>query len=205
MNSYTDIHESLEGSTAHELLSDSSSSNSTAAAEKTTVGNDSGSQAAQLPAAGQERWFTRLPPVLFLELSRWGQNVIKVQFLLNLTLITHHSAKVPLGLFMNPLFMILNLCSSGFITTLRRKWLKRFTVALTFLSPSTWTVTWGPTSQSPAPNGKKSGPSKNDRLSWKTSCRNLPTTLAAVNKPLTPSRQRVSCLFQRSYNWQWTL
>jgi len=77
VNSYTDIHESLEGSTAHELLSDSSSSNSTAAAEKTTVGNDSGSQAAQLPAAGQERWFTRLPPVLFLELSRFHYNTEK--------------------------------------------------------------------------------------------------------------------------------
>ena len=58
VNSYADIHESLEGSTAHELLGDSAQASSQT----------------QLPAAGQERWFTILPPVLFLELSRFHYN-----------------------------------------------------------------------------------------------------------------------------------
>ena len=52
VNSYSDIHESIEGSTAHELFD----------------GGDA------QPAAGQERWFTQLPPVLFFELSRFHYN-----------------------------------------------------------------------------------------------------------------------------------
>ena len=81
VNSYTDIHESLEGSTAHELLSDSpqASSSSSQPTQQQLDNSSSSSQPQQqlqqqLPAAGQERWFTQLPPVLFLELSRFHYN-----------------------------------------------------------------------------------------------------------------------------------
>lgn len=50
VNGYRDLHESLEASTAHENF-------------------DSGAGAEE--RGGQERWFTSLPPVLFLELSRF--------------------------------------------------------------------------------------------------------------------------------------
>jgi hypothetical protein len=50
VNSCTNIHDSLENSTAHESF-------------VSTHGGET-------EDSGQERWFTLLPPVLFLELSR---------------------------------------------------------------------------------------------------------------------------------------
>jgi hypothetical protein len=55
VNSFTHIHDSLENSTAHEYFNVSA-----------TGSEDSDS--------GQERWFDQLPPVLFLELSRFQYN-----------------------------------------------------------------------------------------------------------------------------------
>ena len=55
VNNFTNIHESLENSLAHESLD---------APNMTSVELPSGK-------SGQERWFLRLPPVLFLELSRF--------------------------------------------------------------------------------------------------------------------------------------
>lgn len=54
VNSFTHIHDSLENSTAHELF-------------VSTNGGDT-------EDSGQERWFVQLPPVLFLELSRFHYN-----------------------------------------------------------------------------------------------------------------------------------
>merc|ERR1719187_2113671 len=56
VNGYKDIHESLEASTAAENI-------------------DSGSG---VERGSQERWFTSLPPVLFLELSRFQFNTSRV-------------------------------------------------------------------------------------------------------------------------------
>lgn len=55
VNTFANIHESLENSLAHESL-------------------DPDLQEAQ-HKSGQERWFLRLPPVLFLELSRFHYNM----------------------------------------------------------------------------------------------------------------------------------
>jgi hypothetical protein len=60
VNTFTNIHESLENSTAHESL-DAPPLSSTDPQQ-------------QQPLSGQERWFLRLPPVLFLELSRFHYN-----------------------------------------------------------------------------------------------------------------------------------
>jgi len=64
VNSFSDIHESLEASTAHEFIDTCSQPDLQAA---TTVPRKS----------GQERWFTKLPPVLFFELSRFQFNQAK--------------------------------------------------------------------------------------------------------------------------------
>jgi len=58
VNNYSDIHDSLEASTAHEFIDTSSQSDLQGSVVK----------------SGQERWFTQLPPVLFLELSRFQYN-----------------------------------------------------------------------------------------------------------------------------------
>ena len=61
VNTFTNIHESLENSLAHEALDAP-----TAATCSSTV---------ETGKSGQERWFLRLPPVLFLELSRFHYNM----------------------------------------------------------------------------------------------------------------------------------
>ena len=55
VNNFSDIHESIENSTAHETI-------------------DAAAAAAPGDKATQERWFTDLPPVLFLSLSRFQFN-----------------------------------------------------------------------------------------------------------------------------------
>ena len=63
VNNFSDIHDSLEASTAHEYIDTPSTSDL------------QGASCSQLPRkSGQERWFTQLPPVLFLELSRFQFN-----------------------------------------------------------------------------------------------------------------------------------
>jgi len=75
VNTFKDIHESLENSTAHEYFDQSCTSAAAAAITSTSVSsiinspNDS-----SVPSSGQERWFTQLPPVLVLELSRFHYN-----------------------------------------------------------------------------------------------------------------------------------
>ena len=61
VNTFTHIHESLENSLAHESLDAPSPAIQQASLESTK--------------SGQERWFLRLPPVLFLELSRFHYNM----------------------------------------------------------------------------------------------------------------------------------
>ena len=61
VNTFTHIHESLENSLAHEALDAPSPAIQQASLESTK--------------SGQERWFLRLPPVLFLELSRFHYNM----------------------------------------------------------------------------------------------------------------------------------
>jgi len=67
VNGYSDIHDSLEASTAHEYFDTSC----------TDLGQLT-SEASQVTShprkSGQERWFIQLPPVLFFELSRFQFN-----------------------------------------------------------------------------------------------------------------------------------
>ena len=63
VNNFSHIHDSLEASTAHEFIDMPSTSD--------LQGNTSSQL---LRKSGQERWFTKLPPVLFLELSRFQFN-----------------------------------------------------------------------------------------------------------------------------------
>lgn len=65
VNNFSDIHESLNASTAHENIDTSSQSD---------LASASGSQPTSLRNSGQERWFTKLPPVLFFELCRFKFN-----------------------------------------------------------------------------------------------------------------------------------
>ena len=58
VNTFTNIHESLENSTAHESIENAPEPQ----------------QQQQQKMSGQERWFTRLPPVLFFDLSRYQYN-----------------------------------------------------------------------------------------------------------------------------------
>ena len=58
VNTCINLHESLEKSLAHQQFDEASSTNSAATLE-----------------SGQELWFTKLPPVLFLELSRFQYNM----------------------------------------------------------------------------------------------------------------------------------
>lgn len=62
VNTFCNIHESLENSLAHESL-DASNPACSSSTDPTQ------------PKSGQERWFLRLPPVLFLELSRFHYNM----------------------------------------------------------------------------------------------------------------------------------
>lgn len=63
VNLFSDIHDSLEASTAHEFIDTSSQSD---------LHGVSGLPPSR--KSWQERWFTTLPPVLFLELSRFQYN-----------------------------------------------------------------------------------------------------------------------------------
>ena len=77
VNTYKDIHETLENSTAHEYFDQAatSSPSGTAANQVSSILNSPTSVSAQvIPSSGQERWFTKLPPVLVLELSRFHFN-----------------------------------------------------------------------------------------------------------------------------------
>ena len=64
---FSDIHESLEASTAHEFIDTCSQTDLQVLSVPATGGRKS----------GQERWFTKLPPVLFFELSRFQFNQSK--------------------------------------------------------------------------------------------------------------------------------
>ena len=64
VNNFSDIHDSLEASTAHEYIDTSSQSDLSGLP----------AQHHSVRKSGQERWFTALPPVLFLELSRFQYN-----------------------------------------------------------------------------------------------------------------------------------
>ena len=64
VNTFTNIHESLENSLAHENLDPANTTCSSSVAGADAQGK-----------SGQERWFLRLPPVLFLELSRFQYNM----------------------------------------------------------------------------------------------------------------------------------
>jgi len=61
VNNFTNIHDSLEASTAHQYIDASSQS-------------DLQNVQLALKKSGQERWITQLPPVLFFELSRFQYN-----------------------------------------------------------------------------------------------------------------------------------
>lgn len=63
VNNFSDIHDSLEASTAHEFIDCSSQSDLPGLSGQLGVRK-----------SGQERWFTLLPPVLFFELSRFQYN-----------------------------------------------------------------------------------------------------------------------------------
>ena len=72
MNGYSDIHDSLEASTAHEYFDTSCTDlGHPGVCEQNQVSAGSG---AHMRKSGQERWFLQLPPVLFFELSRFQFN-----------------------------------------------------------------------------------------------------------------------------------
>jgi hypothetical protein len=66
VNNFTNIHDSLEASTAHEHIHACSQS------DLQTIQQ----QQLAVRKSGQERWFTKLPPVLFFELSRYSNTII---------------------------------------------------------------------------------------------------------------------------------
>ena len=77
VNTYKDIHETLENSTAHEYFDQAATSSQSGSASNPVSSLLSSSNAASVqdvPSSGQERWFTKLPPVLVLELSRFHFN-----------------------------------------------------------------------------------------------------------------------------------
>ncbi len=79
VNTFNDIHESLENSTAHESFDSVGGGNTSVAGPATPVldGNEPQPPTTPLqqqPLSGQERWFQELPPVLFFELSRFQYN-----------------------------------------------------------------------------------------------------------------------------------
>ncbi len=66
VNNFSDIHESLNASTAHENIDTSSQSDLVSAAsqsELVSAASSSASASTSLRNSGQERWFTKLPPV----------------------------------------------------------------------------------------------------------------------------------------------
>jgi ubiquitin carboxyl-terminal hydrolase 25/28 len=64
VNNFSDIHESLNASTAHEHIDTSSQSDLVSAASQSEmVSAASSSASTSLRNSGQERWFTKLPPV----------------------------------------------------------------------------------------------------------------------------------------------
>ena len=81
VNTYKDIHETLENSTAHEYFDQAATvttpSGGVASNQVSSIlsSPNSGSvPSSVVPSSGQERWFTKLPPVLVLELSRFHFN-----------------------------------------------------------------------------------------------------------------------------------
>ena len=71
VNTFTNIHESLENSLAHEALDAPNNP------PPPVVGPHLPGAGPTTNMSGQERWFLRLPPVLFLELSRFHYNMEK--------------------------------------------------------------------------------------------------------------------------------
>ena len=65
VNNFSDIHESLNASTAHENIDTSSQSDLVSAASQSEMVSAASSSSAStsLRNSGQERWFTKLPPV----------------------------------------------------------------------------------------------------------------------------------------------
>ena len=77
VNTYKDIHETLENSTAHEYFDQASSTTPSGNATNqvsSILNSPTSAVAPVIPSSGQERWFTKLPPVLVLELSRFHFN-----------------------------------------------------------------------------------------------------------------------------------
>jgi len=67
VNGYSDIHDSLEASTAHEYFD-------TSCTDLGQITSETAQVSSHPRKSGQERWFTKLPPVLFFELSRFQFN-----------------------------------------------------------------------------------------------------------------------------------
>ena len=77
VNTFRDIHETLEDSTAHEYFDQASSTAPSVSATNpvsSILSSPNTISAPTVPSSGQERWFTQLPPVLVLELSRFQFN-----------------------------------------------------------------------------------------------------------------------------------
>ena len=77
VNTFRDIHETLENSTAHEYFDQASSATPSVSAANpvsSILSSPNPISAPTVPSSGQERWFTQLPPVLVLELSRFQFN-----------------------------------------------------------------------------------------------------------------------------------
>ena len=73
VNTYKDIHETLENSTAHEYF-DQAATTTPSNQVGSILNSPTSAIAPVIPSSGQERWFTKLPPVLVLELSRFHFN-----------------------------------------------------------------------------------------------------------------------------------
>ena len=77
VNTYKDIHETLENSTAHEYFDQAATGTPSGSATNqvsSILNSPTSAVAPAIPSSGQERWFTKLPPVLVLELSRFHFN-----------------------------------------------------------------------------------------------------------------------------------